>query len=293
MVGDNVVTLESPQSYLDGHPASGLSFSVLNFAPDETDGQRQDQDQDQGVSVSEEISSFPPGVAEKLKTYVYRLIDPRNGETFYVGKGQGNRLFSHIHEQVEADDPNNKLRRIRDIRLAGFEVAHVVHRHGMDEATAFEVEAALMDAYPGLTNIAGGIGSSAYGAMHAMEIIRRYAAQPAVFQHRAMLISVNRSAADNSLYEATRYAWKVNPSKARRAEVILATMQGLIVGAFIASDWLEATGANFPSREDSPGRYAFIGEEAPSQIRDLYVGKRVPDEYRKPGAANPIKYIWP
>lgn len=31
--------------------------------------------------------SFPEEVARQLKTYVYRLIDPRNGETFYVGKG--------------------------------------------------------------------------------------------------------------------------------------------------------------------------------------------------------------
>lgn len=36
--------------------------------------------------------SFPAGVAEQLKWYVYRLIDPRNGETFYVGKGRGNRI---------------------------------------------------------------------------------------------------------------------------------------------------------------------------------------------------------
>ena len=39
--------------------------------------------------------SFPAGVAEQLKWYVYRLIDPRNGETFYVGKGRGNRIFAH------------------------------------------------------------------------------------------------------------------------------------------------------------------------------------------------------
>lgn len=95
--------------------------------------------------MTEEISSFPPGVTEKVKTYVYRLIDPRNGETFYVGKGQGNRVLAHIREQVGEDDPNNKLRRIRDIHLAGFEVAHVIHRHGMDDKTAFEVEAALID----------------------------------------------------------------------------------------------------------------------------------------------------
>ncbi len=242
-----------------------------------------------------DVDAFPPGVSEKLKTYVYRLIDLRNGETFYVGKGQGDRVFGHIHEQVEEDDPNNKLRRIRDIHLAGFEVAHVIHRHGMDDRTALEVEAALIDAYPGLTNIAGGFGSD-YGAMHAREIIQRYGAEPAVFQHMAMLISVNRSAAGTSLYEATRYAWKVRLSKAQQAEVVLATLQGLIVGAFTAQQWLPATSTNFAGREDVPldvpGRFGFVGEEAPAQIRNQYVGKRVPDEYRKRGSANPIRYTW-
>ena len=242
-------------------------------------------------SISE---SFPADVARELKTYVYRLIDPRNGETFYVGKGRGNRVFSHIHDEqnLEGDDLDNKVKRIREIRLAGFEVAHVIHRHGMDEKTALEVEAALIDAYPGLTNIAGGAGSNDFGAMHAKEIIRRYAAEPAVFQHKALMISVNRSAAEASLYEGTRYAWKISRSKAKQAEVILATLQGLIVGAFVADDWLDATSANFPGREDMTGRLGFVGRVAPDEIRRLYVDKRVPDEYRKRGAANPIKYTW-
>ncbi len=240
--------------------------------------------------------SFPTGVARKLKSYVYRLIDPRNGETFYVGKGKGNRVFSHMRaaQKLDGDDLDNKIKRIHEIRLAGFEVAHVIHRHGMDEATAFEVEAALIDAYPGLTNIVGGAGGD-YGAMHAKEIIRRYAAEPAVFKHRVLLISVNRSAAERSLYDATRYAWKISKSKAKQAEFILATMQGLIVGAFIAREWLEATAANFPGRAEGdgePGRLGFVGKEAPKDIKSLYVGKRVPDEFRKPGAANPIKYTW-
>lgn len=193
---------------------------------------------------------------------------------------------------MDGDELDNKVKRIREIRLAGFEVAHVIHRHGMDERTALEVEAALIDAYPGLTNSAGGSGSTDYGAMHAKEIIRRYAAEPAVFQHRALLISVNRSAAETSLYDATRYAWKISRPKAKQAEVILATLQGLIVGAFVADDWLAATSANFPGREDAPGRLGFVGREAPAEIRRLYVGKRIPDEYRKRGAANPIKYTW-
>lgn len=243
-----------------------------------------------------QVDSFPLEVANRLKTYVYRLIDPRNGETFYVGKGQGDRVFSHIHGEqtkLDGDDLDNKLKRIREIRIAGFEVAHVIHRHGMDEKTSFEVEAALIDAYPGLTNVAGGLGSNEYGAMHAKEIISRYCAESAIFQHRALLISVNRSATEeSSLYRATHYAWKVNKAKAEKAEVVLASRQGEIVGAFVACRWLEATSENFPEHDPIPGRFGFEGEEANDDIKNLYVGKRVPDKFRKRGAANPIKYTW-
>jgi hypothetical protein len=115
----------------------------------------------------------------------------------------------------------------------------------------------------------------------------------AVFQHKALLISVNRSAAtETSLYEATRYAWKIKRSTAEQAEIVLATRQGKIVGAFIAHRWLDATAENFPGRDSMPGRFGFEGEDAPENIKKMYVGKRVPDEYRKPGAANPIKYTW-
>jgi uncharacterized protein len=237
---------------------------------------------------------FPSEVIAKLKTYVYRLIDPRTGETFYVGKGKGNRVFAHIRAEqgLDGDDLENKLRRIREIHLAGFEVAHVIHRHGMDDATAFEVEAALMDAYSGLTNIAGGNASGDFGAMHAKEIIRRYSAPPAVFAHRALLINVSRSALDTSLYEATRFAWKISATRARQAEVILPVIQGIVVGAFVAEKWLPATTANFPGRPDLEDRMGFVGREAPPEITGLYLHRRVPDDYRKRGAANPIRYTW-
>jgi hypothetical protein len=72
---------------------------------------------------------FPAGVAEQLKWYVYRLIDPRNGETFYVGKGQGNRIFAHakgeftdtaksdVEEREDATDL--KMQRIKEILAGG------------------------------------------------------------------------------------------------------------------------------------------------------------------------------
>lgn len=244
----------------------------------------------------DELKSFPADVARKLKTYVYRLIDPRNGETFYVGKGQGDRVFAHVRGEpvAEVDEISSKLKRIRAIRLAGLDVGHVIHRHGMDDATAFEVEAALIEAYPGLTNIAGGNGSDEFGTMHAREIVKKYAAEPADFAGtRALLISVNGTAADAaSLYEACRYAWKINRSNAERAEVVLATLKGEIVDAFIPDKWLDATTENFPGREPAPGRIGFVGTEASDEIKRRFVGKRVPDEYRKRGAAFPVKYTW-
>lgn len=162
----------------------------------------------------------------------------------------------------------------------------------MEEKTAFEVEAALMDAYAGLTNVAGGIGSVDFGVMHANEIICRYAAEEAMFSHRALLIKVNRSAAETSLYEATRFAWRVDPRKVARAEVVLAVSQGLIVGVFTVDRWLEATEENFPGREPEPERYGFEGKEAALDIKTQYVGKRIPSKYRKRGAASPVRYTW-
>ena len=236
--------------------------------------------------------SFPPGVAQKLRTYVYRLIDPRNGETFYIGKGKNDRVFAHSRAEIKTEDPGDKLKRIREIHVGGFEVAHVIHRHGMDDKTAMEVEAALIDAYPGLTNAVIGAGSNDFGAMHAQEIVNRYEAHVASFEHRVILINVNRSATETSLYEATRYAWKISAKRAKRAEYVLAICHGIIVEVFIAEKWLPATPENFPGYEPIPGRYGFIGTEAPDRIRKMYVGKRIPDKYRKKGASNPIKYTY-
>lgn len=159
---------------------------------------------------------FTKQVTEQLKYYVYRLIDPRNGETFYIGKGAGNRVFAHVKGEVgnDADVLTDKLQRIRDIRVDGFEVAHVIHRHGMDEPAAFEVEAALIDAYPEVTNTIGGRASDERGLMHANQIVERYEAKEAVFEHKAVLININRSATEReSVYEAVRYAWKIDPKE--------------------------------------------------------------------------------
>src|SRR5262249_20399413 len=179
----------------------------------------------------------------KLGHYVYRLIDPRNGTTFYVGRGQGNRIFSHAAGKEvpnsNEDSENLKLRIIWDISNAGLEVAHVIHRHGLSEESAREVEAALIDAYPGLTNLIGGYDGRR-GVMHATEIITLYEAPLAEPQHKLILINVNRSSEDQNLLDAVRYAWKIDPRKARLADYVLAVRKGLIIGAFRPFEWLPA-----------------------------------------------------
>lgn len=168
----------------------------------------------------------------------------------------------------------------------------MIHRHGLDSDTAFEVEAALLDAYPGTTNISGGRHSEERGVMHADEIIERWQAEVAEFHHPMLAITINRSAAEKSAYEGVRYAWKLDIKRAQKAEYVLAVINGLIVGVFKPKRWLSATPENFPGT-DAPreGRTGFEGSEAPEEIGRLYVRKRLPDEYRKRGAVNPVRYI--
>ena len=93
--------------------------------------------------------------------------------------------------------------------------------------------------------------------MHTNQIIERYEAKEAVFQHKAVIININRSAEEKGIYEAVRHAWKIDPKKARNADIVLAVMQGLIVGAFIADEWLAATTVDFPGVAERPGRWGF------------------------------------
>lgn len=68
--------------------------------------------------------------------------------------------------------------------------------------------------------------------------------------------------------------------------MVLAFEKGIIRGAYIPEKWLKATADNFPGRPDRPGRLGFIG---PPEIQSVYVGRRIPDDYRF-GTANPIRY---
>ena len=241
---------------------------------------------------------FSAEVTKHLKYYVYRLIDPRNGQTFYVGKGKGNRVFAHAEAEKgekgdDFDEVSDKLRRIREIKKDGFEVTHVIHRHGLDTKTALEVEAALIDAYPETTNKVAGHHSGARGIMHERQVIEQYEPRDIDFQHKVLMIKVNNSATERgSIYEAVQHAWVLNIKRARQADFVLAMEGEIVIDVFVPTKWLKATKANFPNRDNAPKRWGFIGEPAAEDIRDFYKRTRLPEHMRKQGAANPIRYSY-
>jgi hypothetical protein len=253
------------------------------------------------------ITTFPKGVPEAIGNYVYRLIDPRNGETFYIGKGKGDRVFAHVNaasflfDDEQEDSVSLKISRIQDISNAGLEVIHIIHRHDIPDEAIFEVEAALIDVFAGLSNIQGGHGSNAKGPMSIVEIVEKYALptfdeEP---EEKLVLININ-NIADRSkkeaIYEQTRLAWRISKHKAEAADYVLAVIRGVIVGIFVADKWLDATHDNFPDQvslsHEMPERKGFFGSPASSDVWERFVGsrgKRITNDGMK-HIQNPIRY---
>lgn len=109
--------------------------------------------------------------------------------------------------------------------------------------------------------------------------------EEANIQGKTLMISINNTYKSKSIYEATRGSWREKLAKVNEAELVLSTVKGFIVGAFISERWYEVD-------VDGKTRVAFEGIEAPDFIKNQYVGKRVPLEYRRQGHASPVKYSW-
>lgn len=81
--------------------------------------------------------------------YVYELIDPRTGEVFYVGKGNGDRMYRHKRQafQRRASKYNpHKSARIRQIINEGYDLKYV-KTDCNDEQDAFNRERELIKKY--------------------------------------------------------------------------------------------------------------------------------------------------
>ena len=241
--------------------------------------------------------SFSSAAQDTLQHYVYRLVDPRNGETFYVGRGQGDRVFQHVAGAIKSarkDELDPKFSRINQVRVEGLEVQHIIHRHGMNLDTAKEVEAALIDAYPGLTNRMGGAGSNDRGVRHADQIIREYDAPEFELQHKLIVISVGKTYEERGVYEAVRAVWDMNGARARQHDLVLARVGRFVVGAYKVKKWIDWAPNVFPyDPEGLEGRVGFVGTCADKEIWDHYVGRRVPERLLSRGARKAFRYLEP
>lgn len=233
-----------------------------------------------------EITKFPEEVIEVLKYYVYKLIDPRNGQVFYVGKGKGNRIFQHMKDELKASDDEDsislKLSTIREIRNSGLNVIPVIHRHGMDKDTAFEVEAALIDATPGLTNIQDGHGNNERGSASVNELITKYTTKTVDFDEKVIVIKLRPSTVQEfygDVYEAGRRWWRLNKERAEQAELAIISVQGIIQGVYKDLKWVSSKKLE---------RIGFTATEADDNVKDKYIGKRIPEKMLK--AQNPTVY---
>jgi len=228
---------------------------------------------------------------EKLGSYVYLLIDPRNNKIFYVGKGKGNRINQHLLGALyDNTKETEKIKRIKEIQNAKLEVKHTVLRHELTDKEALEVESAVIDVLgkDNLTNIVKGHNSEDKGIMKLEDIKIKYEAEEANIEEPAILININnlyqRDMSEKEIYDATRKSWKVSISHVSDIKIACSVYRGIIREVFTINRWL-------PSLEVK-GRYVFEGKVAPKNVREKYINKSV-SKYWKKGSQNPIKYVAP
>lgn len=105
----------------------------------------------------------PPRRQQRAQFYVYRLIDPRFGSVFYVGKGQGQRAWSHQARVIAGNYDGNSAKAdiILAIVEAGLSVKVEIVERFADADDALDLEYRLIEESPHLTNDRRGFNSGA------------------------------------------------------------------------------------------------------------------------------------
>lgn len=224
---------------------------------------------------------------EKLKYYVYLLIDPRDNTVFYVWKGKWNRINSHLlwaEKEIKISDKYNLIRAIKEEWL---QVIEKILRHWLNQEEALAVESAIIDLLwiDKLTNIVKWHYSDDFWLMDLSDIKIKYEAEQLIPKQKILLININNryhyDATQSELYNYTRKSWRIDISKAKDIDIVCAVYRGIIREVFFVERWL---------RSEEEWRYMFEWYIASDDIRNYYLHKSV-TEYWKQWAQNPIKYI--
>ncbi len=247
------------------------------------------------VRSNPQVPRIAPAVARKLGYYVYLYVNPVDESVFYVGKG----IYGRALEHLRADEAKAISRTIREIRAGGKEPRIEILAHGLEDAkTAHRIEAAAIDLI-GLERLANAVRGHGvmFGRLPLTEVIAHYTRHKADIRERSILIRINKlyryGMSDVDLYDATRSAWRVGPSR-EQAELALAVFEGVVREVYRITRWLPA-GSTFNVRRNGrsalePDRWEFVGTIAEDSIRRRYVNHYVGHLFTQ-GAQNPISYV--
>ena len=235
-----------------------------------------------------DFSDFTHAELSELGYYVYLYIDPDSGAPFYVGKGVRNRVGHH-----RSDRGGHPLaERLKAIRSRGAEPRIEILAYGLDEATAYKVEAAAIDliGFDNLTNRQIGRKAAQFGRQ-SIEAIRARLAQHPIrrFEDNCLAIRIDKSLRDArdrlgtqfdgasdelrlALYDCVRGTWPVNIDRVADYPIVLTVNQGVVREVYRVAAWLPAGSTLYfdPERERISGRYEFVGAIAEPVVRARY-----------------------
>lgn len=110
------------------------------------------------------IRSGYSGAINPKKYYVYFLINPITNRIFYVGKGKGKRVSSHLKNAKKGIIDNEpKYSEIKNIIDLGMNPIELIIQDNLKESESFELEMFFIKSLRdyGLTNISSGTATNA------------------------------------------------------------------------------------------------------------------------------------
>lgn len=182
--------------------------------------------------------------------YVYALIDPRDEKVFYIGKGTGNRVFSHeLESEKMHGSEKKKLQKIREIENDGLFVKRLIVNWGLSENEAFVAEATLinlLNRMPSIQLTNEVAGHHVHESLTTEEFEQQYGAVPLEMddiKHSILVIKINklyrRGMSKAELYDAVRGFWAASLKSitARNVEYVFGVYNGLIVAVYKPDEW--------------------------------------------------------
>jgi uncharacterized protein len=262
---------------------------------------------------------FSPATIEAIGSYVYVLAD-LNDQVFYVGKGQGNRVFDHVdevrrlrsddpkrllvspeEEDVDADGLSPKRQRIAALLKAGPGPAMYIVREGLTPEQALLIEATLisvLDWQQGgvLTNQVAGHGTTHLGlkSVHELEATRgepfRLSDLPGLDDSEEVVaINVNRRWAEvvakkSTLLDVSKGRWKLGKDRASRCRYAIVHANGIVRGVFRVKEW---------HGPDPEGRFTFEPVDQAPMAGPSFSQKNASSLFGTAGSGsqNPIRYV--